>query len=114
MKLSDFEMTVIDVLIKGDPEEQVLREQLNGAYVEKREYTGVGLFTEIVVTNNRPRIEKSNRFIEEKPKVHLEHPDLKDGAGALLWFDEGYISMLECYAYENSWPRNEALFKIIS
>lgn len=114
MKLSDFEIAVIDVLIKDDPEEKALREQLNGATVEKREYTGVGLFTEISVPNDRPRLLKSNRYIEETPKVHLEHPDLKDGAGVLLWFEEGYISMLECYAYEESWPKNEALFKIIA
>jgi hypothetical protein len=114
MKLSEFEINVIDALIQGDPEEKSIRAQLDGATVKKRDYTGVGLYTEILVLNNRNRLSKSNRYIEETPKVHLEHPELNDGAGALLWFNEGYVSTLECYTYEGNWPKDESLFKIIA
>ncbi|KHD06939.1 hypothetical protein PN36_30155 [Candidatus Thiomargarita nelsonii] len=112
MKLSDFESKLIDALIKDDPEEETIRNQLVNARVEKREYTGVGLYTDIIVSENNKKISKSNRYIQETPKAHLVHPKLKDGAGALLWFNEGYVSTLECYTYEGDWPENESLFAI--
>ena len=113
MKLSQFELNVIEVLIQGDPEEKIIRSQLDGAKVTKRDYTGVGLYTEILVPKNCSRLSKSNRYIEETPKTHLEHPELSDGAGAMLWLNEGYVSTLECYTYEGNWPKNESLFNII-
>ncbi len=112
MKLSDFESKVLEALIRGDPEEKLIRSQLNNATVKKRNYTGVGLYTEIHVPENSYRLHKSNRYIEETPKTHLVHLDLKAGAGAMLWFNEGYVTTLECYTYEGEWPKDESLFII--
>jgi len=64
MVLSDFENLVLDALIKGDPEEALIREQLKTATVRSRDYSGVGLFTEIEVAAHAPRLAKSNRYIE--------------------------------------------------
>ncbi len=114
MKLSNFELKLIEALIQGDTEENVIRSQLNGATLKKRDYTGVGLYTEIRVPKNCSRLSKSNRYIEETPKAHLEHPELSDGAGAMLWFNDGYVSTLECYTYEGEWPKDEFLFNIIT
>ncbi len=94
MKLSEFEMYVLDALIKNDPEEEILRAQLVGVTVLKRDYTGVGLYTDIKVANKGRRPCKTNRYIEEVRKIHLKHPDLEAGAGAMLWFKEGYTQLL--------------------
>ena len=112
MKLSQSEKRVADVPIQGDPDEQIIRSQLDRPTVRERNYTGVGLYTEIKVAENCQRLSKSNRYIEETPKAHLEHPELADGAGVLLWFKEGYVSTLECYTYEGDWPEDESQFTI--
>ena len=112
MKLSNFEITVLDALIKGDPEEGVIRQQLAAVSVADRDYTGVGLYTNLKVSEESPLLSKSNPYIEETPKIHLEHPELDAGAGVLLWFKDGKISTLECYTYEGDWPKNEDLFTV--
>lgn len=112
MKLSEFEQSVLDILIEGDPEEGIIKQQLVDASVIDRDYTGVGLYTNIMVSVDTPLLSKTNRPIEEIPKIHLEHPELEAGAGVLLWFKEGRVSTLECYTYEGEWPDNEYLFTI--
>jgi len=112
MELSEFEKKVLTALIDEDLEKEIIQAQLSGAEVIDRDYTGVGLYTKIKVTEGSPILSKNNRYIEETPKTNLEHPELKDGAGALLWFDEGKVSILECYTYDGEWPKNEDLFSI--
>ena len=110
MKLSNFEIAVLDALIEGDSEEGIIRQQLAAVSVVERDYTGVGLYTNLNVSEDSPLLSKNNRYIEEAPKIHLEHPELDAGAGALLWFKDGKVSTLECYTYEGDWPKNEGLF----
>ena len=112
MGLSKFEKLVMEAFIKEDPEAELLRVQMISATVSNREYTGVGLFTEIQVPENAPLLRASNRYIEGVPKAHLEHPELSNGAGVLLWFENGRISTLECYTYGGEWPDDETLFTI--
>ena len=114
MELSQFEVYVLEALITGDAEEKKIRSQLDGAKIKSRDYTGVGIYTEILLSTKNHRLCKSNRYIEETPKLHLEHPELDAGAGAILWFSEGYVSTLECYCYGENWPKDESLFKIVS
>jgi len=112
MELSDFEKNVLAALIESDSEKEIILSQLRGATVIDRDYTGVGLFTKIRVSENTPLLSKSNRYIEDAPKIHLEHPELEAGAGVILWFEEGKVSTLECYTYDGNWPKNELLFTI--
>lgn len=112
MELSEFEKMVLSSLIKGDPEVKIILAQLIDAVVVERDYTGVGLYTKIKVSENSPLLSKSNRYIEEAPKTHLKHPNLEVGAGVILWFDEGKVSTLECYAYDGDWPKDESLFTV--
>ena len=112
MELSEFEKMVLTALINDDPEKETIRAQLTKADVVERDYTGVGLYTKIQVSENAPLLCKSNRYIEEAPKTHLEHPQLEAGAGVILWFEEGKVSTLECYTYDGEWPQDESLFNI--
>ncbi len=112
MELSEFEKVVLAALIEGDSEKEIILAQLREATVLERDYTGVGLFTKIRVSENSPLLSKSNRYIEEAPKTHLEHPELEAGAGVILWFEDGKVSTLECYTYDGDWPKDESLFTI--
>ena len=87
-------------------------DSLKNATVKERDYTGVGLYTELQINHNAPKLSKSSRYIEEVPKVHLDHPQLSAGAGAMLWITDGLISTLECYAYGEQWPKEESKFTI--
>jgi len=112
MNLSEFEKNVLKALVDGDPEKEIILAQLREVTVLERDYTGVGLFTKVQVSENAPSLIRSNRYIEEAPKIHLEHPELEGGAGAILWFENGKVSTLECYTYEGDWPKNESLFTV--
>jgi hypothetical protein len=112
MNLSEFEKMVLGSLIENDPEKKIMLCQLRDVTVLEREYTGVGLHTKFQVSNDSPLLSKSNRYIEDAPKTHLGHPELKHGAGVILWINSGKISMLECYTYDGDWPKNESLFTI--
>lgn len=112
MDLSDFEQRVLDALVKSDPERETLQAQLAEATVLNRDYSGVGLFTKLAVPESAPRLQDPGRYIEKIPKLHLEHPDLTAGAGAMLWLTNGRADTLECYTYDGDWPSEEGLFEI--
>ena len=112
MQLSDFEKLVLSALIEGDAEQATLTEQLASATVEKRDYTGVGLYTKLIIDSRTPRLERPGRYVEEIPKTHLTHPALSAGAGAMLWLSDGRADTLECYTYEGDWPSDESQFSI--
>lgn len=111
---SAFENMVLGALIKGDPEESLLTEQIRLASVESRDYTGVGVFSKFSVPSTVPTLSSSHRYIEQTPRTHLTHPQLAHGAGALLWFEDGVVSTLECYTYEEAWPEDEDSFSVIA
>ena len=77
-----------------------------------RDYTGVGLYTELLVDPSSPKLNEARWKIEDMPTGDAEHPDLPAGAGLILWVKDGYISCLESYTYEGSWPENESLFRL--
>ena len=112
MDFTDLETKILKALIEDDNEKETLFLQLKDAKVKSRDYTGVGVFTEIIVPSGSPLLTKSNRYIEDVPKAHLNHPDLAAGAGVLLWFSNGQISTLELYTYDGDWPDNESLFEV--
>lgn len=113
MNPSDFEKLVLSAIIEGDPEQVTLAQQLAFATVAERDYTGVGLYTKLLVDLKVPRLAHSSRYIEKIPKVHLTHPGLPDGAGALLWITDGRADTLECYTYNGEWPSDESQFSVL-
>jgi hypothetical protein len=110
--VTPFEARVLEALVAGDPEEAALRDQVSKALVTSRDYSGVGLFVNFAVPETAIRLGTSNRFIEQTPKTHLEHPEVPAGAGALLWFQDRWLATLECYTYDGAWPADELLFNV--
>lgn len=112
VELSKFERELIEMMAAHDPEREILLQQLANATVRSRDFTGVGVYVEIQVPDSLPKIMTTSRYIEQTPKAHFTHPSLPDGGGALLWFDSGTISTLECYSFDGDWPSEESLFTI--
>ena len=112
MELSSFEKLVLSAIIQGDADEATLAEQIRSARVEQRDYTGVGLFTKLVVDPRTPRSEPPQRYVEEIPRTQLAHPALPAGAGVILWISDGRADTLECFTYEGDWPDDESRFSV--
>ena len=109
---SSFERQVLLCIINGNSEETSLEGQIESAGVVSREYSGAGSFINICVSNSHPRLRTSKNRIEQATQVHLEHPELEAGAGAILWLEDGLISQLELYSYSSIWPADEANFTV--
>ena len=111
MPLSNFERTFLAALAQPDRQRDIILAQLESATVVSRDYTGVGLYTELSVPATAPRLDEARCSHEDMPQCSGEHPDLPAGAGFILWLKDGYISCLESYTYDGSWPVNEDVFR---
>lgn len=110
--LNDLEAAVLDKLLEADlPALGRLRMQRQRMHVTKREYTGVGFFTEFGHPNDVIRLatSRSIRFGDVLADIEgLEH-----GAGFVLFIDNGLITMLEGYTNANEeWPREPGSFEL--
>jgi hypothetical protein len=115
VELSRFERTVIERLIDGDAEEAVLREQLARISAVERDYSGKGVFVTLSLSDTAlPVRQFPNRHIEERPSFILKHPQLKHGATAILFMEDGVMKMLECATFGEDWPTDDASFEIQS
>jgi len=111
-ELSAYERRAIEVIATADPQGDVILAQLAAAKCASRDYTGVGLYTDLAVKPGAPLLDEARWKIEDMPKGHAEHPELPNGAGLILWVKDGYISCLESYTYDGSWPQDESLFRL--
>ncbi|MDB6124064.1 MAG: hypothetical protein JWQ71_3057 [Pedosphaera sp.] len=90
----------------------IARQQLAQTTVAKREFSGVGFFTEFVI----PADAQVRRNL---PKTRIgavgaEFSGLQHGAGFVLFIENGVISMLEGYTYDEPWPENTDVFRLIT
>lgn len=110
--LNDLEAAVLDKLLAGDlPALACLRTQRQRIHVTKREYSGVGFFTEFGHPDDVVRLAPSIsiRFGD----VLAELDGLEHGAGFLLFIDNGLITMLEGYTNANeAWPDKPGRFEL--
>ncbi len=101
--LLPFERAVLDMVFSVDCACAVpLREQLCDCVVSRREYSGVGFFTDILPNPSAPPIANTGRIWFGG--VYAEVEGVKHGAGFVVLIDNGYIDMLEGYTYDDPWP----------
>lgn len=110
-QLSPYELEAIRVVSSGTNQSEILLAQLAQAKCALRDYTGVGLYTKIIVDSAAPKLNLDYWKIEDFPKGYAEHPELSAGIGIILWLKDGYMTCLESYTYEGEWPKDEALFR---
>lgn len=100
--LSLIEDAVLKKLLAGNlPLLVQLQQQLEVCSVEKREFTGFGFYTTLVVPGNIPRSAGLNIKFGD---VIGDIPGLPSGAGFLLYVRDGVLDMLEGYSYNEPWP----------
>lgn len=101
--LDQLEQKVLQLLLAGDdPILVTLRSQLELAKRRPREVTGVGFFTHFDVPKEAPRLPGNPKI--RFGDVIAEIDGLQNGAGFLLFIDNGVLSMLEAYTYDEPWP----------
>lgn len=102
--LTGLERAVLDRMLAGEhPTLEALRTQLAACTVTKRETTGVGFFTSIAVPSGVPRAPLRPR-VAPFGDVLASLPSTVNGAGFLLYVDDGVMAMLEGYTFDEAWP----------
>jgi hypothetical protein len=106
--LNEIEGAVLDMLLAGEiPTLHVLRAQRERLFVTKREFSGVGFFTEFGHPPDVVRLQTPKRVRFGDVLADLE--GLEHGAGFVLFIDDGLITMLEGYSTANEpWPESLA------
>ena len=110
--LSKFEREAIAAISASDSQRDIFLAQLAQTSCASRDYTGVGLYTELSVNPVTPKLDESRWKIEDMLHRHAEHPDVPEGIGLILWIKDGYISCLESYTYDGCWPDDESLIRL--
>ena len=109
LPLTSLEKAVLDLLLKGSSFDDI-RKQLEYASVIKREFTGVGFFTEFLLPDDAPV--RRDLLDGTLGDVYAKFPGLKQDAGFLLFIRDGAISLLEGFTYDEPWPANTSEFKL--
>jgi hypothetical protein len=111
MPLEPLETAVLQKLLNGDhPVLTALRDQMNGLSVRTRKNTGVGFFTEFSTAAARPASVPSGKIRFGDVQAAID--GLKNGAGFLLFIEEGLLHTLEGYSYDEPWPETIGEFSL--
>ncbi|MFZ2641327.1 MAG: hypothetical protein WA117_10050 [Verrucomicrobiia bacterium] len=109
--LTSLEKAVLDMMLdKPGAEFEVIRQQLAHATVKDRNLSGVGFFTDFVVPTDTTVLRDLPNM--EIGGIEAEFPDLKHGAGFVLFIRDGVIRMLEGYTYDEPWPEKIDEFRL--
>ncbi|SRR6266487_5862003 len=109
-ELMPLEAAVLDKLLAkaGEPFD-TLREQLAQASVSRREFSGVGFFTNFAIPPDAD-VRRTPGNAELGPLL-ADHPQMEHGAGFLLFIREGVICLLEGYSHgDAAWPEDTSKF----
>ncbi len=91
------------MLLEGDHYAlAALREQLRHASVSSREFTGVGFFADLTVAPDASRIAGRPKF--QLTNVAGTAANVQHGVGFVLFIEDGVLSMLEGFTYDEPWP----------
>ena len=109
--LTELERAVLDMLLAGEtPALATLREQLDQAAVQSREFSGVGFFTHFAIPPSVLRLPVRDRVT--LGDVGAELNSLAHGAGFVLFVENGELSMLEAFTYDEPWPEPLGPFRL--
>jgi hypothetical protein len=96
MKFTPLERDVIGWIVRHCDDEALVQ-QLMSAKPRKREFTGVGSFTGLLVPAGMPEARQRVYYDRELPLV--VSPDLEHGAGTVLFCKDGVADVLEFYTF---------------
>lgn len=100
--LTPLERDAIAALVsRSEPVMDALRDQLAVCRIKSRKFTGVGFFTEIVVPQ-RLAVAGVGRLVLDG--AHAELDGVRYGAGFVLFVEDGMLTTLEGFTYDEPWP----------
>ena len=92
--LNEFELDILEMIAQEVPAIIPFIEKL---HVLSREYTGVGSFTNLKPPDSMPEIGKDPVVLD----ALINMPDVPNGMGAVLFYENGRPIMLETYTFGN-------------
>jgi len=111
MSLNPLESAVLNALLTGDhPVLDGLRRQLDCAQVSRRELTGVGFFADLDVPKDLAVSTESRRIVFGDVLASMS--ELQNGAGFLVYVEDGLLTMLEGYSFGEPWPDEASGFSL--
>jgi hypothetical protein len=116
VEFSRLEKAAIEVILSIPVDGmEMVRAQFAAASVVKRDYSGVGFFTEISVPCSVPRMPDSQELRAALHAGAIARPksDPEGWLFFMLWAGDGHITCLEAYTVRDSWP-SEAEIEDIS
>ena len=102
---TNFERDAINALLARDDDVcRELRLQVDSSYVTQRVHTGVGMYVHIQtdISLNAYAGNETLRF----QNVEATIAGLKYGAGFILWVENGKLSCLEVFTYQEELPKD--------
>jgi len=110
--LTELERAVLEMLLAGDhPILECLRKQLSLVQVTRREWTGVGFFTDLVI----PESAEPAKMLPGRATIGdvlAEIAGLDHGAGFVLFIEDGKLDFLEGYSYEEPWSEARSEYSL--
>ena len=109
--LTELERAALELFLEGDDRRLgLLRSQLALALVRKREFTGSGFFTSLWLPADVGAASIADGVVDFAD-VHAEIPELRYGAGFVLFLKGGRLDLLEGYTRGGEpWPEEVAGF----
>lgn len=103
--LTNFELSILAKQLEGeDPLLCMLRAQIPAAQVLHRRWSGVGFFTTVCVPE---RLAVSGIGRAQLNDVAADIESLVHGAGFVLFIENGRISLLEGFTFDEPWPQGD-------
>jgi hypothetical protein len=110
-QLTNLERAILEKMLTGENSElKILREQFSKVTVSKSEMTGSGFFTNLEVPATLAPLSRKGRVTITDISANL--PKLKNGAGFVLFVDNGAINCLEGFCYDETWPDSTMGFEL--
>jgi hypothetical protein len=118
---ADFEVALMRAFAgKYSDVGSIILQQFEVANVIDRHGSRVGCFTHFSVSDKCMRIPAGAERVLDGPVIRMRGIKLPNAqntgfgtAGSLLFLEQGKISMLECFAYGESWPEDYYEFEVL-
>lgn len=96
--------------IKIEYNNSTLSEQINNVKIVKKEYTGVGYFVYFEIEENIPKLNNNVPDVINGPNIISSN--IENGGGCVIFQKNGYIELLELYAFGNYFEEKLNNFKL--
>src|SRR5260221_5640419 len=101
-QLIEIERELLEAILSTTHMRSALRSQIDTVTVVSRRYTGVGFYSELAVAPDSEAIDPPN--LELGRELYVDIENVPQGAGAVLFVRNGFLSMLELFTFSDPLP----------